>query len=375
MTHPRILSARRTAVVPRDGAFRTLEAHELMAPVLRALLDDAGLPLSRVDDVIMGNALYGGGNPARVGALAAGLPETASALTIDTQCCGGLDAIALAAARIRAGDADIIIAGGVESYSRSPLRLRRPKQAHEVAEAYLRPPFTPWARRDPDMIEAAATLAQERHITRQLQEAYAIASHAKAFGREFAGEIVEINGVTRDAFTRRLSAALAGRMPPLVDGLNAPTAATTAVEADACAAVLVVSPRIAAEMNPRASVVILGSQRLGSDPEQPALAPIPAAQKLLQCCGVAASDLARVELMEAFAVQALVFIEALGLLESQVNVKGGALARGHPIGASGAVLITRLWHELIASGGTGLAAIAGAGGLGSAMLLQKEAQA
>jgi len=375
MTHPRILSARRTAVVPRDGAFRALEVHELMAPVLRALLDDASLPLSRVDDVIMGNALYGGGNPARVGALAAGLPETVSALTIDTQCCGGLDAIALAAARIRAGDADIIIAGGVESYSRSPLRLRRPKQAHEVAEAYLRPPFTPWAQRDPDMIEAAATLATERHITRQVQEAYAIASHAKAFGRGFASEIIDINGVTRDAFTRRLSAALAGRMPPLVDGLNAPTAATTAVEADACAAVLVVSPRVAAELKPRASVFILGSQRLGSDPEQPALAPIPAAQKLLQRCGVAASDLARVELMEAFAVQALVFIEALGLQESQVNVKGGSLARGHPIGASGAVLITRLWHELMASGGTGLAAIAGAGGLGSAMLLQKEAHA
>ena len=375
MTHPRIFSARRTAVVPRDGAFRTLEAHELMAPVLRALLDDAGLPLSRVDDVIMGNALYGGGNPARVGALAAGLPETVSALTIDTQCCGGLDAIALAAARIRAGDADIIIAGGVESYSRSPLRLRRPKLADEAAEAYLRPPFTPWAQRDPDMIEAAATLAAERHITRQAQEAYAIASHTKAFGREFAGEIVEINGVTRDAFTRRLSAALAGRIPPLVDGLNAPTAATTAVEADACAAVLVVSPRVAAELRPRASISILGAQRLGSDPEQPALAPIPAAQKLLQRCGVAASDLARVELMEAFAVQALVFIQALGLQESQVNVKGGALARGHPIGASGAVLITRLWHELIASGGTGLAAIAGAGGLGSAMLLQKEAHA
>jgi acetyl-CoA C-acetyltransferase len=127
-----IVAARRTAVAPRDGAFRNIEPHDLAAPVIRAALEDVGIPAESVDDIILGNALYGGGNPARMAALAAGLPDDVSALTIDTQCSAGLDAIMLAGTLVSAGEAEIIVAGGVESFSRSPLRFVRPRAPDET---------------------------------------------------------------------------------------------------------------------------------------------------------------------------------------------------------------------------------------------------
>ncbi|WP_346429626.1 hypothetical protein [Paracoccus sp. DMF-8] len=142
-----IAAARRSAVMPRGGAFARLEVHDLAAPVIRALLRDADLAPDRVDELILSNALGGGGNPARVAALAAGLPLRVAGLSIDRQCCGGLDAIVQGDALIRAGLADIVIAGGAESYSRRPLRLRTDPDGGE-ARAYDRPPL-PLARPRP----------------------------------------------------------------------------------------------------------------------------------------------------------------------------------------------------------------------------------
>jgi acetyl-CoA C-acetyltransferase len=372
-----VAAARRTAVVPRGGAFARVEAVDLAEATIRAVLDDAGLLPSRIDEVILGNALYGGGNPARVAALKAGVPETVPALTIDTQCCAGLDAILLAAARIKAGEADAIVAGGVESFSRAPIRSRRPLFPHEAAVPYDRPPFTPWPDRDPEMIPAAAALATEWNITRGEQEAFAIESHRKALMRgASAAEFVPVRGVTTDSFARRLTAGLCARLPVLAgDPAYGATAATVAVEADAASSVLLVSERMIGCMRPAARVVRMAAgRRIGGDPERPGLAPIAAARAVLHHEGLAASQVSVADIMEAFAVQAMVCIRAIGLDPVRVNPGGGALARGHPIGASGAIVAVRLWHELQAMepGAAGLAAIAAAGGLGSAVLFRSE---
>lgn len=375
MTAAYIVAARRSAVAPRGGAFAVVEAMELAAMSIGAVLAGSGLAPGDVDEVILGNALYGGGNPARVAALRAGLPAAVPAVTIDSQCCAGLDAILLAATRISAGEADIVIAGGVESFSRSPLRLRRPRQAGETAQAYDRPPFTPWPERDPDMIPAAAVLAAEWDIGRAAQEAFAVDSHRKALARgHVSGELAPSAGLARDSFTRRLDPRLCARLPLLAGSPQyGVTAATVAVEADAAAAVLVLSDRALARCRSAGRpVAILGGARLGGDPERPGLAPIAAAQRALQRAGLPASAIAVAEIMEAFAVQAMACIRGLGLDPEIVNRGGGALARGHPIGASGAILAVRLWHELQAEppAAIGMAAIAAAGGLGSALLLR-----
>lgn len=363
-----VIAARRTPVAPRHGAFARLEAQELAAPVIQALLADAGL--TSVDQVILGNALYGGGNPARVAALLAGLPESVPAMTVDTQCCAGLDAVMLASALVTAGLAEAVIAGGLESYSRSPIRQRRPKTQGEEPQDYARPPFTPWPARDPEMVAAAADLARYRGVLRNAQEAYAMTSHRNV-PEKVLSEIVPIAGITRDTFTRPLTERLCARLPLLAgDAEHGLTASTIAVEADAAAGLLVVSAELAAR-HPRRAIRVVDFERAGADPTCPALAPVAAASKLLKRNGITGEAIAVVEMMEAFAVQAMVCLSDVALAPERSNRGGGALARGHPIGASGAILAVRLFHELQSenNGTLGLAAIAAAGGLGSAVLL------
>lgn len=372
-----IASARRTAVVPRGGAFARLEAVDLAEASIRVALDDVGLPPSDIDEVILGNTLYGGGNPARVAALKAGVPLEIPATTIDTQCCAGLDAILLGAARIKAGEADVVVAGGFESFSRAPIRSRRPVLSGDDPQPYDRPPFTPWPDRDPDMIPAAATLAAELDITRRDQEAFAIESHSKALkhGAPMT-EFVSACDQTSDPFSRRLTPGLCKRLPVLAGSqTHGVTAAAVAVEADAAAVVLLVSDRALASLrHPNRLIRIIGGGRTGGDPERPGLAPIAAARAALQRAEISASSISVAEIMEAFAVQAIACIRGIGLDPSVVNPGGGALARGHPIGASGAITVVRVWNELQSGnvGAVGLSAIAAAGGIGSAALLRAE---
>jgi acetyl-CoA C-acetyltransferase len=368
-----IVAARRTAVAPRGGAFKAVEVAELGAAPIRALLTEGGLAPGEIDEVILGNALYGGGNPARMAALAAGLPDAVPALTIDSQCCAGLDAVMAAADRIASGTAQVVIAGGVESFSRAPLRAHRPRQPGEAAQPYERPPFTPWPERDPDMIAAAAMLAERFGVTRAAQDAFAVESHRKArYNPPGPPEIVPLAGLAHDALARALTPDLCRRLPPLAgDASHGVTRATVAVEADAAAALLVVSKAIARRLAGARPVRIVAARRRGGDPTLPGTAPIAAAREVLKAAGVAPSAVAVAEVMEAFAVQAMVCIDGIGLDPVRVNREGGALARGHPIGASGAILAVRLWQALQreAPGAQGLAAIAAAGGLGSALLL------
>ncbi|MBL4928733.1 thiolase family protein [Fuscibacter oryzae] len=356
-----ILSARRTAVLPRGGAFARLRIEDLAAPVVRAVLADAGLGAVQVDELIAANALGAGGNPARRVALAAGLPERVAGLTIDRQCVGGLDAILLAAALVDSGAARVVVAGGVESYSRRPLRLATDPDGGAPV-AYDQPPFTPWADRDPDMTQAAAALAVSLGISRPAQDDWAVESHRKALVDHDWPEIVALGGVSRDAFARRLTPALAARAKVLAGNV---TAATAAVAADAAAFVVVTRDDLA-----RPGALRIGpGLTLGSAPEEPGLAPVPAIAAVLARAGLLPDKLAQVEMMEAYAAQAIACVEGAGLDPARVNLRGGALARGHPIGASGAILAVRLFHDL--TNGHGLAAIAAAGGLGTAVLFSR----
>jgi acetyl-CoA C-acetyltransferase len=337
----------------------------LGAPVVQAVLAQAGLEPRQVDDIIVSNAIGGGGNPARLIALAAGLPEHVAGLSIDRQCAGGLDALLLAKAMVESGAADVVVAGGVESYSRRPLRLRtfadgRPPQPYD------QPPFSPWPDRDPDMAEAADTLATAYGISAEAQNGWAIESHAKTLRTDtIPDEICAISGQTRDPFARNLTTALTRRAKTVSGSI---TAANMAVAADAAAFCVIVSDKMRAQLGCD-SIVLLGGATKGAAPEHPGIAPLTAIKSALSQTGTRVADITCAEVMEAFAVQAIACVQGANLDPAIVNIGGGALARGHPIGASGAINAVRLYHELRKTGGTGLATIAAAGGIATALIL------
>ncbi|PID46670.1 MAG: acetyl-CoA C-acyltransferase [Proteobacteria bacterium] len=370
--HNYIIAAKRSAVVPRDTLFADLDIHELGAPVIQALLADNNISPARIDELIVANALGAGGNPARLIGLAAGLAERIGGLSIDRQCCGGLDALLVGSDMLSAGRASLVIAGGAESYSRRPKRLRKlttSDMGSEQWQAYERPPFTPWPTRDPDMSAAAEEIAQRYDICFEQQNDWAVASHQKALAahERLRAEIVSIKGVCHDSFARRLKPAVCKRSPRIIGSISA---ANTAVAADGAAFCLLAGADIA-EQYPKPKLRILSGCTVGADPFLPGLAPVPAIRAALRDAGIKAEDLQCAEIMEAYAVQAIACIQQSGIKPEICNLGGGALSRGHPIGASGAILISRLFTELQHNGGgIGLAAIAAAGGLGTALVVE-----
>lgn len=358
-----IVAGLRTAVVPRMGAFRDLGIADLGVPVVRAVLERAGIAAGEVEELIVSNALGAGGNPARLVALAAGLPERVAGLSIDRQCAGGVDAVLLGRALVESGAAEVVVAGGVESHSRRPLR------AHDGPDGpvfYDRPAFSPWPERDPDLAVAAADLADRLGISRAAQEAWAVASHARTLAarEDMRREILPMAGVQDDVFARILTNGLLARAKVIAGTV---THATTAVAADAAAFVVIVSER-RAQAFPGA-LRIAGGVTLGGAPEDPGLAPVAAIAAALGRVGVPVGNLRMAEVMEAYSVQAMACVAGAGIDPKVVNPGGGALARGHPIGASGAVLAVRLCHGL--PRGYGLAAIAAAGGIGTALVVER----
>ncbi len=358
-----ILAACRSPVAPRGGPLHALSLPQLGEPVVRAALAHAGVAPAQVDEVIVSTALGPGGNPARSIALAAGLPEHVAGLSIDRQCAGGMDALLLARALVESGAAQVVIAGGLESYSRAPIRQQtfadgRPPQRYDQA------PFTPWPDRDPDMAETADALARRLGISRAEQDAWAVESHAKARAMTpGAEELTPLETLDKDPFTRTLTPRLCARAKVITGTISH---ANAAVAADAAAFCVVVSDRL---IKGKQAMRILRGATKGADPTCPGLAPLAALQAAFAQTGLSAKDMAVSEVMEAYAVQAIACVREAGLDPEQVNVGGGALARGHPIGASGAINTVRLFHELRRTGGTGLATIAAAGGIGTALIL------
>ena len=381
-----IAAGARSAVVPREGAFKYLQPHDIAAPVLLALLERAGLSSACVDAVVLGNALGAGGNPARLLALQAGLPHRCAAYTVDTQCCAGLDAVALGVGLIATGQAEVVVAGGVEAWSRSPLRMHRPLNPSEAPLAFERPAFAPTLAQDPDMLLSAARYAAAHGYTRSQQEVYALQSHQRAVSHhsDLVDEIVPVGGVTRDVYPRLIDVSRAARMPVVAQSDMLPgdsgdafalSALTISAQSDGAAFVLLLSPATAKRLNVHAQARWVGYASVGGTPETPLVVAELAAHIALERAGLHdARDLHAVELHDAFAVQGLSFARGLALQPEQFNPRGGGLARGHPIGASAAIALVRLLANLqqdSVSGAQGLVAVAGAGGLGSAAVLAR----
>ncbi len=377
----------RSAVAPHGGVFSGLQAHEIAAPVIQALLQHAGIAPEKVSAVVVGNALGAGGNPARLVALAAGLPDACAAFSIDTQCCSGLDAVSMAVGLIASGQASVVIAGGVEAWSRSPIRQHRPLREGDAAVSYERPAFAPDPARDPDMLASAARYAAAHGWTRAEQDAYAVQSHERALVHQalLADEIVSINGLAHDPYPRRISGALAARMPAVAKPVETETeeadlldcslsALSISAKADGAAFVLLASPEVCRALGLKPQAAWIASVSVGCPPETPLLAAEVAARAVLSRAGLASADaLAVTELHDAFAVQGLSFCQALQIDPLRVNRGGGGLVRGHPIGASAAIALVRVLAELAFEkpSAFGLTAVAGAGGLGAAAIVQR----
>lgn len=390
-----ILAWARSPIAPVGGALRALQPHELAAPVLQALLARAGVEPGDVDAIVLGNALGAGGNPARMTALAAGLPQRCAAFSVDSQCSSGLDAVSIAVGLIASGQAQVVIAGGVEAWSRAPIRQTRPLHANQAPQPYERPPFAPNPAQDPDLLQAAADHAFAHGFTRAELETYAIASHQRALQAQALSlhdDIVPVAGLALDAYPRSMAPARAARMPVVAhaaqdaDRRCALSALTISPKADGAAMVLLASEHACMRLGRAARAHWLTGASVGADPAIPLTAAATAALEALaklpttsQSVPLAAQDLQAIELHDAFAAQGLSFCLQLGIAPERINIGGGGLARGHPIGASGAVALARLLSTLQQASAAppdmpalGLAAIAAAGGLGAACIVRME---
>lgn len=390
---PVVIDALRTPIGRQGGALRQVTAPLLAAPVLAALIErsardgpstasiDVDPATDRVllpDEVILGNCMGPGGDVARVALLAAGLPVTIPGLTVDRQCGSGLAAVVLAADQVRARGG-VVIAGGVESASTQPWRSW-PPVAGRAPVRYTRAPFAPADQPDPEMGAAAGALAAAYGITRTEQDAYAARSHARAVATaatgDFDAEIVGTAGLTRDERpSPRLTVERLARLAP---AFGAGGAAGTVTLGNACgindgaAAVIVVDP----DTRARAALPgleIVASATVGVPTDRPGFGIVPAVRRALDLAGLRLDDMAVIEFNEAFAGQVLACCAALDLDPERVCPQGGALALGHPWGASGAVLLVRLFSQLVRTprpGAYGLAAIAVGGGQGVAMVVR-----
>ncbi|OZF31606.1 acetyl-CoA acetyltransferase [Rhodococcus sp. 14-2496-1d] len=367
---PVIVAAKRTAIGIAGHGFADVTAPELAAPVLKAVAAEIGSLDIPIDDVILGNCLGPGGDVARVSALLAGLGLDVPGVTVDRQCGSGLDAVVQAASRIRSGDETLILAGGVESASTSPWRFWPPVDG-EAPVRYTRAPFAPPGFADPDMGVAADDLARIRGIGRERQDAYAAQSFARAAVCDFSAEIVTVNDVATDERIRpNMTAQRLGRLRPTFTSDGTVTAGNSCGISDGAAVLAVTTAERAAGMP---ALRILGSAVAGSDPALPGLGPVPAIEKLLARTGVRIADIDTVEITEAFASVVLAVSDELGLDEGLICPEGGAIAMGHPWGASGAILLVRLASRMLQPGGPalGLAACAIGGGQGIAMLVER----
>jgi acetyl-CoA C-acetyltransferase len=369
---PVVVAALRSPIGTAGKSLARVDATGLVAPVLRRLVQQ--VPDVPVRDVVLGNCMGPGGNVARFAALAAGLPHEVPGLTVDRQCGSGLAAITTAAALLR-DQPGLVLAGGTESASTAPWRYW-PPVGDRLPERYERAPFAPSDLGDPDMGLAADLLAEERCVSRERQDAYAATSHARAYETQLSGgfdaEIVPVDSVTRDDRPRPgMTAQRLARLRPTFRPDGTVTAGNACGINDGAAAVALVD----AETHARLGVPglrVLATTTAGVDPNRPGIGIVPAVRAALDRAGLSVDDIDVVELNEAFAGQVLACSDELRLDPARVCPQGGALALGHPWGASGAVLVVRLFTQMVREerGGYGLAAIAVGGGQGVCIVVE-----
>ncbi|WP_049017248.1 acetyl-CoA C-acetyltransferase, partial [Burkholderia cenocepacia] len=392
MTDVVIVSAARTAVGKFGGSLAKVAAPELGATVIRAVLERAGVKPEQVSEVIMGQVLTAGSgqNPARQSLIKAGLPNAVPGMTINKVCGSGLKAVMLAANAIVAGDAEIVIAGGQENMSASPHVLPGSRDGFRMGDAKLVDTMIVDGLWDVynqyHMGITAENVAKEYGITREEQDVFAALSQNKAEAAQKAGrfndEIVPVSIPQRkgepvqfatDEFVRHgvTAESLAGLKPAFAkDG--SVTAANASGLNDGAAAVLVMSAQKAAALGLTPLARIKAYANAGVDPSVMGMGPVPASRRALERAGWTPGDLDLMEINEAFAAQALAVHKQMGWDTSKVNVNGGAIAIGHPIGASGCRILVTLLHEMVKRDAKrGLASLCIGGGMGVALAVER----
>ncbi|MFO1013084.1 MAG: acetyl-CoA C-acetyltransferase [Caulobacteraceae bacterium] len=384
-----IVSAARTPVGSFNGALAGLPAHELGKIAIQAAVERAGIAAADVDEVIMGQVLQAGAGqgPARQAAVNAGIPVESPAWSVNQLCGSGLRAVALAAQQIAQGDADIVVAGGQESMSQSPhaaqLRAGQKMGDMQFVDTMIKDGLID-AFHGYHMGQTAENIAARWQITREDQDKFAVASQNKAEAAQKAGRFAtEITPVTikgrkgdtvvdQDEYIRHGATieAMAG-LRPAFNKDGSVTAANASGLNDGAAALVLMSAGEASKRGLKPLAKIASWAHAGVDPEIMGTGPIPASKKALEKAGWSVGDLDLIESNEAFAAQSISVVKELGLDPAKVNVNGGAIAIGHPIGASGARILTTLLHEMKRSGAKkGLATLCVGGGMGVAMCVE-----
>jgi 3-oxoadipyl-CoA thiolase len=376
LREPWVVAAVRTPIGRYGGALAAIRPDDLAASAIRCVLDKSGIDAALVEDVILGCANQAGEDNrdvARMALLLAGLPIEVGGLTVNRLCGSGLQAVNSAAHAIAVGDGDVFIGGGVESMTRAPYVMAKPAAAWDRGPRELQDTTLGWRFLNPklaelhypySMGETAENVAERWHVERERQDRFALESHQKAVAAIEAGrfddQIVPIpvpqrKGppvvVNRDEHPRSDSTleALAGLKPAFRDGGTVTAGSSSGIN-DGASAVLLLEAERARDLGLKPMTRIVSTAIAGVDPAIMGYGPVPATRKALDRAGIAVEDLDLVELNEAFASQSLVCIDELGLDPAKVNVNGGAIALGHPLGMSGARLITMLSHELVRTG-------------------------
>ncbi|TDL80043.1 thiolase family protein [Peribacillus frigoritolerans] len=385
---PVIVAAVRTPIGRQGGALSSMEANEFGAIVIKEAMNRANVSADMIDDVIFGNVLSGGGNIARLTALSTGLSLDIPGLTVDRQCGSGINAINLAAQAIKAGDGDVYIAGGTESMSLAPFLMEKPKKAFSPAPPKFRSAvLSPKEIGNPPMGITAENLVSNYEISRAEQDEYALRSQqrmaaAVSEGR-FDEQIVSVEIRQRKGDPILFSTDEHPRPNTTIEGLKAlgpafkeggtVTAGSSSGLNDAASAVVVMSREKASELGLTPLCTVKHYAVAGVDPNIMGIGPVPAVKKVLERANLSLADMDIVELNEAFAAQVLACDRELNFDHGKLNVNGGAIAHGHPLGATGAILMTKAIYELKRSGGRyALITACIGGGQGIATIIERE---
>ncbi len=386
-----IVGAARTAIGKFGGAIAKIAASDLGAHVIRNVLERAGVPPEQVSEVIMGQVLAAGcgQNPARQAAMRAGLPDMIPAMTINKVCGSGLKAAMLGAQSIANGDAELVVAGGQESMSLAPHVLPGSRDGFRMGEAKMIDSMVVDGLWDVynqyHMGVTAENVAREQAVTREEQDEFALASQLKTEAAQKAGrfkdEIIPLempsrkgNVVFADDEYPRHGATLAAlqALRPAFDKNGSVTAGNASGINDGAAAVVLASARKAKELGLKPLARIRAFASAGVDPKYMGMGPVPASKRCLSRAGWAPQDLDLMEINEAFAAQAIAVNRQMGWDTTRVNVNGGAIALGHPIGASGCRILVTLLHEMHKRGANkGLASLCIGGGMGVALAVER----
>lgn len=387
-----IVSAVRTAIGNFAGGLQNVSASTLGGVVIKEALNKAGVDANQVDEVIMGNVLQAGlgQNPARQAAIAAGLPQEVSALTINKVCGSGLKAVHLATQAILSGDAEIVVAGGMENMSQAPYLLKGARNGFKMGDQKLVDSMIndglTCSFNEYHMGITAENLCDKYSISREEQDEFAAWSQQKAQAaiesNRFADEIVpvevpgrkgQVTVFAQDEFPRfGTTAEGLGKLRPAFKKDGSVTAANASGINDGAAALVVMSRKKADELGLKPLVTIKANASAGVDPSIMGIGPVPAVKKALEKAALQLEDISLIEANEAFAAQALAVDRELQFNKEKLNVNGGAIALGHPIGASGARVLVSLIHEMIKRDSqTGLATLCIGGGQGVATIVER----